>query len=35
LAGADFVDDRIWNQDCRGEAFDQIESADAAEQNEW
>ena len=35
LTGADFFDDGIWNQDCGSEALDQVESADAGEQNDW
>ena len=35
LTGADFFDDGVWNQDCRSEALEQVESADAGEQNEW
>ncbi len=35
LTGADFLDDGVWNQDCWSEALDQVESADAGEQNKW
>jgi hypothetical protein len=34
LTGADFFDDGVRNQDCGGEALDQIEPTDTRKQNE-